>query len=313
MTYVEGGIAYCIEHDMDLGLGTMQGERAWVRLDQGDWAGAEEDAGAVLSISGVSAANRVPALTVLGLVRTRRGDCSAQAVLDEARDLALATGAMQYIAPMAAARAEWRWLSGDPAGCVVEAEIGLQESPQIRFRWQQSELTLWLWRSDVLLEAPTDAPAPFAFEMVGDWCTAADTWERLGCPYEQALALLGGDEEAFRAALSIFERLGATPAAEIARRRLHECGARGLPRGPRPATRTNPQGLTRRQLEILPLLAGGLYNSEIAERLSTSPKTVEHHVSAVLAKLNARTRAEAVRRAYELGILSQMDSAPDTK
>jgi DNA-binding NarL/FixJ family response regulator len=47
------------------------------------------------------------------------------------------------------------------------------------------------------------------------------------------------------------------------------------------------------------LLAEGLHNAEIAERLSTTSKTVEHHVTAVLAKLEARSRAEAVRLAYE--------------
>jgi DNA-binding NarL/FixJ family response regulator len=52
------------------------------------------------------------------------------------------------------------------------------------------------------------------------------------------------------------------------------------------------------------LLAEGLHNPEIADRLSTTPKTVEHHVSAVLAKLQARSRAEAVRLAYEQRLIS---------
>ncbi|HEX9056246.1 MAG TPA: response regulator transcription factor, partial [Ktedonobacterales bacterium] len=103
------------------------------------------------------------------------------------------------------------------------------------------------------------------------------------------------------------------PAVEIARRRLRESGARGLPRGPRPGTRANPQGLTGRELEVLPLLAEGLRNAEIADRLSTSPRTVEHHVSGVLMKLNARSRAEAVRRAFELGLISQTPSIPSAK
>src|SRR5262249_5812189 len=127
----------------------------------------------------------------------------------------------------------------------------------------------------------------------------------IGCPYERALALLDGDEAAQRDALAIFERLGAAPAAEITRRRLRAAGARGLPRGPRPTTLANPQGLTNRQIEVLRLLADGLSNPEIAERLSTTPKTVEHHVSAVLAKLHARSRTEAVRAAYQLGLLPQ--------
>jgi len=112
--------------------------------------------------------------------------------------------------------------------------------------------------------------------------------------------------EALRAALEIFMRLGAAPAVEITRRRLRERGVRGVSHGPRRATRANPHGLTNRELEVLPLIAEGLSNTKIAERLSASPKTIEHHVSAVLAKLQARSRAEAVRRASELELLPRL-------
>jgi DNA-binding CsgD family transcriptional regulator len=306
-TYLEDGIAYCAEHDLDIGLRNLQVERARARLDQGDWAGAGEDANAILSVPWVSAANRIPALTILGQLRARRGDPGAEAMLDEARDLALATGDIQYIAPMAAARAEWRWLQGDLAGCVMEARVGLQATSHLRLPGYDGALAVWLWRSGApmeSMEAPTNTPALYTAQIAGDWRAAADAWERLGCPWEQALALLDGDEAAQREALAIFERLGATPAAEIARRKLRQAGARGLSRGPYRVARANSQGLTHRQLEVLPLLAEGRSNAEIAERLSTSPRTVEHHVSAVLAKVNAHSRAEAVRRAYELGLLA---------
>ena len=67
-----------------------------------------------------------------------------------------------------------------------------------------------------------------------------------------------------------------------------------LPRGPVPTTRSNPAGLTERQLDVLALLAKGLTNGEIAARLVVSTRTVDHHVSAVLAKLGVTTRREAV-------------------
>src|SRR4029077_11946680 len=127
------------------------------------------------------------------------------------------------------------------------------------------------------------------------------------------LALLDGDVEALQVGLTIFERLGATPAVEIARRRLRERGARGLPRGPHPRTRANPQGLTNRELEVLPLLAEGLRNVEIAERLSTSRGIFEHNVCGGWMKSTARSRAEAVQRAYELGLLPLVASDPAPK
>lgn len=83
-------------------------------------------------------------------------------------------------------------------------------------------------------------------------------------------------------------------------RRLRERGVRDLARRPRASTRADPAGVTAREVEVLRLIAEGLRNADIAERLFVSPKTVDHHVSAVLAKLDARTRAEAAARAGEI-------------
>jgi DNA-binding NarL/FixJ family response regulator len=80
-----------------------------------------------------------------------------------------------------------------------------------------------------------------------------------------------------RRALDEPQRLGARPAADIAARRLHE-------------------------LEVLALLAADLRNVDIAARLHISEKTVDHHVSAVLAKLGVRSRREAARVAAERDI-----------
>jgi DNA-binding NarL/FixJ family response regulator len=75
-----------------------------------------------------------------------------------------------------------------------------------------------------------------------------------------------------------------------------------VPRGPRPSTRENPAGLTARELDVLALLAEGLRNAQIAERLVISQKTVDHHVSAILRKLDVRTRSEAAAEATRLGL-----------
>ena len=88
-------------------------------------------------------------------------------------------------------------------------------------------------------------------------------------------------------------------------RRLRERGARGLPRGPRPATRRNPANLTPRELAVLELVAAGLRNGEIAERLVLSERTVDHHVGAILRKLDVRTRAQAVAEAVRLSLTGQ--------
>ncbi len=80
----------------------------------------------------------------------------------------------------------------------------------------------------------------------------------------------------------------------------------GLPaalrRGPRATTRTHPAGLTQREAEVLGLVAAGLRNAEIAERLYLTPKTVSHHLSAIYSKLGVETRIEAAQAAAQLGI-----------
>jgi DNA-binding CsgD family transcriptional regulator len=139
--------------------------------------------------------------------------------------------------------------------------------------------------------------------MAGDWAGAAACWRDLGCPHETARALAAGDDEApLRAALTTFERLGSRPGAAMVARRLRELGARGIPRGPRATTRGNPAHLTAREIEVLRLMAEGRRNAEIADRLFLSPKTVEHHVGAILGKLDAVSRADAIARAKHLGI-----------
>jgi DNA-binding NarL/FixJ family response regulator len=88
----------------------------------------------------------------------------------------------------------------------------------------------------------------------------------------------------------------------VVARRLRERGVRGLPRGPRPSTRDNPGGLTAREIEVLLLVTEGLRNTEIAERLFLSKRTVDRHVSAVLRKLSVPTRAQARAEAVRLGL-----------
>ena len=92
-----------------------------------------------------------------------------------------------------------------------------------------------------------------------------------------------------RSALAIFERLGAARDADQAAALLRDLGERGRPRRPDAAE----SGLSARERDVLDLLREGLTNAEIGARLYISPKTAEHHVSAVLSKLGVRSRAEA--------------------
>jgi DNA-binding CsgD family transcriptional regulator len=167
-------------------------------------------------------------------------------------------------------------------------------------------LAYWRARAGAELDFPAGSERdPHALELAGEWAEAVATWRAIGCPYEAALARATSDDPAqLRQSLVELQELGARPAAATVARRLRERGVRAVPRGPRAATRENPAGVTARELEVLALLAAGLRNAQIAERLVISERTVDHHVSAILRKLDVRTRGEASAAAARLGLVA---------
>jgi DNA-binding CsgD family transcriptional regulator len=298
--HLAAGLAYTREREIDAATLYKLAMRARAHLEQGRWKEASDDAVGVLR--GSLRIARVVAIVVLGTVRLRRGEPDAQALLDEARELALATGDIMRIGPMAAARAEAAWLKDDMEGVRAEIERAYELARQRPEPWRLGELSLWLWRAGALDGPPANVAPPYRLEMSGDWRGAASAWEALGCPYEQALALANGDRPAQLKALDILTQLGAVPTAALVRRKLRAESAQGIPRGPRAVTKGNPLGLTGRQIEILKLLSEDLSNKAIAQRLKISPKTVDHHVVAVLTKLGVATRKEAARHPAALAL-----------
>jgi DNA-binding CsgD family transcriptional regulator/tetratricopeptide (TPR) repeat protein len=289
------GMAYTGERDLDSANHYMHAWLALTRLYQGRWSEADDLASALLARPNVSAISRIVALVALGRVQARRGDVDPQPVLDEALALAAQTGTLQRLAPVRAARAEAAWLGGDSKRAIAEASAARDLAIRRKHPWFAGELIYWCRLAGSPMAAPTWLAPPFLLASRGHWRRAAAEWQRLGCPYEQARALAAGDCAAQIEALEIFTRLGAAPASAMLRQRLRAGGIRHIPRGPRATTRSNPFGLTVRELEILRCLATGLTNGGIGAKLHVSPKTVDHHVSSVLAKMGAASRGEAAR------------------
>jgi DNA-binding NarL/FixJ family response regulator len=146
---------------------------------------------------------------------------------------------------------------------------------------------------------------PSALLLGGDYAAAATEWDGLGMPYEAALAFYdSGTDTGLREAIRRFEALGATAGVEAARREMRRLGMRAVPAGARASTRAHPLRLTRRESEVLELICAGRTNAEISEQLFISGRTVDHHVSSVLSKLNVPSRTVAAAEATRLGLVT---------
>lgn len=269
----------------------------------GRWDEAEAHAREVLDCRSGGMTARVMALCALGRLAARRGDAGA-GFLDEALELAVRGETVQRVVRVRAARAEAAYLRGDPGAVAAEAALGLPLARRVGQPWFAGEFALYLRRTGAAVEPGESAAPAISLEIEGRWRDAATEWQRMSCPYERARALAAGDDSARLEAIEGFEALGAVPALEALRRSLRESGVRGVPRGPRASTRGNPRRLTAREVEILELLCLGLRNSEIAERLFRSVRTVEHHVDSILRKLEARSRSEVPVIAEREGLLA---------
>jgi DNA-binding CsgD family transcriptional regulator/tetratricopeptide (TPR) repeat protein len=299
------GIAFARSRDLDLACHYMCAWLALTRLYQGRWTEAAELASAVIAEPHLAAVSKIMALVALGRVRARRGDPGAAQALDEALELASSTGTLQRLAPVRAARAELAWFAADRERVATEACSAYDLALRYRHRWHVGEFAYWRRLAHDRVLVPKWAARPFTLQVEGNWKRAAAEWRHLGCPYEEARALAEGDLAAQFRALEIFDAIEAAPAATQLRQCMRAAGVKRIPRGRRASTRKNPFGLTSRELETLRAITRRLSNRGIAVELGISAKTVDHHVSAVLAKLGATSRAEAAKIAHEQRLVAQ--------
>ena len=311
--YYAEGMNYCDGRELAVFSTGLMGWRAQALLLQGKWDEAAGLSMKLLARRGISPVNRLNPLRVLGSIRGRRGEAGAWELLDEALALAAGTGELRWIVPARAARAELSWLSGDTGLAAEEIRPGNDCALGRVDPWTRGSLAIWSVRLRAPADVPSRLPGPFAREVAGDWPGAAAAWCQLGRPYDAALAWWGScDEAGLRQALRTLDDLGARATAAVTRRRMRELGIRAIPRGPRPATRAAPAGLTPREQEVLVLVSEGLRDREISGRLFISERTVHHHVSAVLAKVGVSSRTAAAREAARMGIGASRAGQPST-
>jgi len=292
------------EHRLEQARYRTEAQQCQVLILQGSWDAAERRLRNLVDSAADAGANAVNPLAFLGRILARRGDPAAGELIQRAWDLAAASGQDEKTAAAAGARVEWLWLTGDLAGVRTVGAEALEFAIAMHHSYLRAEILRYLRRAGVPVE-PFPACLPsYAAGIRGDWTAAAGLWEEAGNPYEHALELSESPDVAVAVrALGILDRLGATATSAIVRRRMRRDGVRSIPRGPRSATRRNPGSLTDRQLEILALVDQGCTNSEIADRLFLSRRTVDNHVSALLRRLGVGSRTAALAAATSAGLL----------
>lgn len=295
----EQALPYCEARDLDVYVFRLLDRRALSLIELGRWDEAERDLQRCMASPSLSTRLRDTVEFLIARQDSRRGYAAANHYWLALERAPQALRVEYRLPAIACACAEAAWLRGDIERVKQMCEIGLGDAMARKDGRLTGPLLVWLKRIGASLPEhwPSIAPA-YAAEVAGDITKAAQEWALLSCPYERALALTAGDEAQLREAFHVFDKLGAKPAAEIARQRLRDMGARAVSRGPQPRTRSDPLGLTLRERNVFDLLTQGITNADIAAQLHRSERTVEHHVATLYTKLHVRSRQELMAQFF---------------
>jgi len=275
-------------------------------MEQGRLRDAETIARGVLKLDRLTLLMKLPALIVLARVRLRMGAPDAPELGAKALQDAMATDESQYVVPALFGLIEGAWLNDKPQAAAEHLQRLANVGAAQMHPWNIGEASVWAKRLGIRLpdDFHVEVPPPYAAEIEGDYVGAANAWESLGAPYSAALCLMQAGAETtgpiIARAIKLLEPIEARAAAIKARKTARTLGlAKQMPRSRRGhygAAKNHPLGLTKREQDILALVANGATNREISETFARSQRTIEHHVSSVLSKLNVANRMEAMLR-----------------
>ncbi len=297
------GIRYCEEHGLHSWTNYMSSWNARLHLETGNWAMARSIADNLIKYENQLTIIKITVLIVLAKTIMREGEKDAIPFLFEAKALAFETAELQRIIPSMVALLEYEWLSGKAVVQRDDIEKTFVLIDKAGIDSEKNEFMFWMAKAGRKLYAGKEIDEAFNTSSAAKVLKAAAFWERIGCPYEQALVLFEGKDDDKRKAIAMIQELGATAVYEKMKQHMKNQGIKNIPRGIRQSTRSNAAFLTGREMDVLQLLKEELQNKEIAAQLYISAKTVDHHISSILFKLDANSRSKAVTQATRMGIL----------
>ena len=300
---LEISLPYTVERDIPICNRWQTAVRSRLRFREGRWSAALEDAADALEEAGMPLAAFWPLLVRSQVALRQNG--SGRDHLEAAWRMVGRLDEPLRTLPALTACAERMWLTGtddERVTTALPALLSWADAPALR--WSLGELVVWLRRLDIDPAISAEELAePHRLTIAGRHAEAAAWWHRTGAVFEEAMASTDAADIGLRLqGLEKLDLLGATATSDRLRRDLRQQGVQQLPTRPRVSTRANPAGLTNRQLDVAKLVARGHTNAEIADRLFISPRTTDHHVSAVLTKLGMPSRRAVVVQAADLGL-----------
>jgi DNA-binding CsgD family transcriptional regulator/tetratricopeptide (TPR) repeat protein len=300
---LEEGIFYCDERDLDSQKSYMLGYQSRLNLETGNWKDAYAVAEDLLKNENLLPVVKFTALTVLATIKIRRGDQDALPLFFEAKALAFETMELQRIIPAFIALLEYEWITGKSYIEMEALSHAINRLVEVGKFSKKSRFYFWLRKTGKDYLLPKEELENEEENSLTAFIKEVELWENWGCPYEHALALFEGSDPDKKRAIAIIHQLGAAAVYEKMKLEMRSSGIKSIPRGIRKTTQANAAHLTERELDVLSLLKEGMQNKEIADRLFISAKTVDHHISALLFKLDVNSRVKAVHEAIHLGII----------
>ena len=303
---IADGMAFDAQFDLDAWSHYLMGRQALLRMEQGRLRDAETIARGIVRLDRLTLLMKLPGLIVLAKSLMRMGAADAEEMLSRALTDAMATDELQYIVPARLSLIEAAWLHDKPDDAHEHLDFLANLQTSDMHQWNAGDFAVWAHRLNYKpdFQRRNDLPAPYLTELNGDLEAAARLWDEIGAPYSAALVRMQTEGEgaanAIADVLKVLDPMEANAAVSKARHLAQSQGiADKMPRsrrGPYKSARNHPLGLTKREQEILNLVVQGASNREISDTLSRSQRTVEHHVSSVLTKMNVANRMEAMLR-----------------